>query len=87
MQIFSNNLSDVHREYIREKIVEKNQDYSTYSEEHKKLVLTSLSIATTLKNLCDTQIIDEDGQITRKSKRVLEKTKEFVKTLGEKLNG
>ena len=80
-EIFENILDEL------EKIVEKNQDYSTYSEEHKKLVLTSLSIATTLKNLCDTQIIDEDGQITRKSKRVLEKTKEFVKTLGEKLNG
>ena len=80
-EIFENILDEL------EKIVEKNQDYSTYSEEHKKLVLTSLSIATTLKNLCDTPIIDEDGQITRKSKRVLEKTKEFVKTLGEKLNG
>ncbi len=79
-EIFENILDEL------EKVVNRNVDYSTYKEEHKKLALTSLSIATTLKNLCDTSIIDEDGQITRKSKRVLEKTREFVAVLGEKLN-
>lgn len=74
-EIFENILDEL------EKIVNRNIDYSTYKEKHKKLVLTSLSIATTLKNLCDTPIIDEDGQITKKSKRTLEKTKEFISKL------
>jgi hypothetical protein len=80
-EIFENVMEDL------EKIVKKNADYSSYKDEQKKLVLTSLSIATTLKNLCDAPIIDEDGKITRKSKRVLQKTREFASLLGEKLNG
>lgn len=70
-----------------EEIVRKNTDYSTYKDEEKKLVFVSYSIAETLKNLCDTPILDEDGKITRKSKRVLKKTKEFVAIMGDKLNG
>lgn len=62
-------------------IVLKNKDYATYNENSKKTIMITLSIAQTVKNICDTPIIDENGEITRKSKRVLLRAKEFCSKL------
>ena len=64
-----------------EDIVDNSDDYSTYSEEDKKVVMVTVSIAQTVKNICDVPIIDENGEITRKSKRALKTAKKFVSKL------
>ncbi len=56
-------------------------DYLAYDKEEKRVVRITASIAETVKNLCDTPIIDEKGVITRKSKRVLKSAREFVEQL------
>jgi hypothetical protein len=66
-----------------EDIVDNSDDYSTYSEEDKKVVMVTVSIAQTVKNICDVPIIDENGEITRKSKRALKTAKKFVSKLEE----
>lgn len=66
-----------------EDIVDKSNDYSTYNEFDKKIVLITISVAQTIKNICDVAIIDENGEITRKSKRALKKAKTFIEKLEE----
>lgn len=66
-----------------ENIVDNSDDYSVYSDEDKKVVMVTVSIAQTVKNICDVPIIDENGEITRKSKRALKTAKEFVLKLEE----
>ncbi len=66
-----------------ESIVDFSNDYSKYSIENKKIIMTTASIAQTIKNICDTPIIDEDGNVTRKIKRVLEKANKFLIKLSE----
>lgn len=66
-----------------ENIVDNSDDYLIYSDEDKKVVMVTVSIAQTVKNICDVPIIDENGKITRKSKRALKTAKEFVLKLEE----
>ncbi len=66
-----------------ENIVYKNKDYSTYTQEDKRIVMATAGIASTVKNICDAPIIDENGKITRKSRMVLGNTKEFISKLEE----
>lgn len=66
-----------------ENVIDKGIDYSKYDDIDKRTVLTTLSIATTIKNICDAPIIDENGDIARKSKLVLINTKEFIRKLEE----
>lgn len=78
-------LNKILKNYISklENIVDKSTDWRTYTEKEKKTVMATASIATTVKNLCDAPIIDENGEVTRKSKEVLEKSKELMKQLKE----
>jgi len=78
-------LKDEFKNYIDvlENIVDNSKDYSVYSEEDKKAVMVTVSIATTVKNICDVPIIDENGEITKKSKRALKTAKDFVLKLEE----
>lgn len=80
-----NPLNNEFKNYIDslEDIVDNSDDYSTYSEEDKKVVMLTVSIAKTVKNICDVPIIDENGEITKKSKRALKTAKEFVSKLEE----
>jgi len=66
-----------------EEIVDASNDWRTYSQEDKETVMITASIAKTVKNICDTPIIDENGEVTRKSKRVLQKAKELTQKLNE----
>lgn len=78
-------LNNIFNTYIgkMESIVDFSNDYSKYSIENKKIIMTTASIAQTIKNICDTPIIDEDGNVTRKIKRVLEKANKFLIKLNE----
>ncbi len=66
-----------------EELVNKSNDWRTYTQEEKESVMITASIAKTVKNLCDAPIIDKDGEVTRKSKKVLKKAKELTKKLQE----
>ena len=66
-----------------ENIVDISNDYSKYSQEDKKTIMMTASIAQTIKNICDAPIIDEEGVVTKKSKRVLKKANKFLSKLEE----
>ena len=73
-------LNNIFKDYLiqLEKIVVKSNNYNDYSQKEKEVVMISASLAQTIKNICDTPIIDENGEVTKKSKEVLEKSKEIV---------
>lgn len=62
-------------------IVENETDYRNYRENERQVVMITASIAETVKNICDAPIIDKDGKVTHKSKKVLEHTKDFIEKL------
>jgi len=66
-----------------EEIVNRSFDWRTYTQEEKESVMATASLATTVKNICDAPIIDEDGKVTRKSKRIIKKAKELIQKLNE----
>lgn len=70
--MFEDNLADL------KTIVLEETDYSRYSDREKQTVMITASIAQTIKNVCDTPIIDEDGAVTVKSKEVLRRARAFV---------
>ena len=78
-------LNDTFEEYIEtlEKIVNVSDDYRAYSQSEKEQVMITASIATTVKNICDTAIIDADGKVTKISQQVLQKAKELTQKLSE----
>jgi hypothetical protein len=78
-------LNEIFEEYINtlENIVDKSDDYHTYSKSEKEIVMTTALIAKTVKNICDAPVIDENGEITKKSKRVLKKARKITEKLQE----
>lgn len=76
-------MNDIFEDYIdrMEDIVNNSSDYSKYSIQEKEIVMITASIAQTIKNVCDAPIIDEDGVVTKKSKRVLKKADIFLDKL------
>ena len=78
-------LNEILEDYIDEieEIVNRSNDWRTYTQEEKETVMATASIAKTVKNLCDTPIIDEEGEVTKKSKEVLSKAKELTNKLNE----
>ncbi|MGC8122009.1 hypothetical protein [Marinobacter sp. VGCF2001] len=49
-------------------LVNTNKDYSTYSDEQKKLVFLTASAAKVLKNIMEAPIIDQKGVLTKESR-------------------
>lgn len=80
-----NPLNEVFEEYIEkmEDIVDVSNDYSSYSQSEKQIIMITASMAETIKNVCDAPIIDENGEVTRKSARVLRKANKFIDKLKE----
>jgi len=78
-------LNDKFEDYIDilESIVDKSSDYRNYSQTEKEKVMITASIAKTVKNICDAPIIDENGEVTRKSKRALKKAKKLTQKISE----
>jgi len=78
-------LNKVFEYYIEdlEDIIDVSTDYRTYSQKDKETVMLTASIAKTIKNVCDAPIIDEDGDVTRKSKRVLKKASRLMEEINK----
>lgn len=78
-------LDEYLRDFIYEmrEIVNRSNNWKTYTNQEKEIVMIATSIAKTIKNICETPIIDENGEITEKSKKVLIKAKELSKKLEE----
>ena len=56
-------------------------DYRLYHKQLKQDVMIALSVAQTIKNICDTPIIDENGKITKQSKKVLQTANELTQKI------
>jgi len=78
-------LNNIFEDYIDRiaDIVDNSNNYSKYSKKEREIVMITASIAQTIKNVCDAPIIDEDGVVTKKSKRVLKKADKFLSKLEE----
>lgn len=57
-------------------ILERGNDFSKYSETEKSEVHICCLLAQTVKNICDTPILDKDGEITSESEYLLEEAQE-----------
>ena len=66
-----------------QKLFNLKANYKAFEENEKKKIMVTASIAQTVKNICDAPIIDESGEVTKKSKEVLQKAKELIQKLGE----
>lgn len=64
-------------------IVSQEVDYSKYNDDAKKTVAECASIALTIKNICDTSIIDKNGEITILSKSIVKDSNDFIKKINE----
>jgi len=62
-----------------DELVERNDNYETYSEEDKKGVFITASLAKTLKNILEVNILNEEGTPTGISEKVVEKSKLLIK--------
>lgn len=61
-------------------LVSDNVDFATYTTRERKLVSISCAFASTVKNIMETPIFDEDGVVTKASKAMLTTTRQ---TLGK----
>lgn len=59
-------------------IVEKNDDYTTYSDKEKHTVAAAASMAGTIKAILDTPILTEDGKLTEESKELVDTVKSVL---------
>lgn len=85
---FSNIITELYpyfKIYIKKlaSIVSQEVDYSKYNDDAKKTVVECASIALTIKNICDTSIIDKNGEITILSKSIVKDSNDFIKKLNE----
>lgn len=55
-------------------IRESGTDYRTFSMDEKKTIAEAMAIAGAIKAILDTPILDEDGNLTKESERIIEKT-------------
>lgn len=85
---FSNIITELYpyfKIYIKKlaSIVSQEVDYSKYNDDAKKTVAECASIALTIKNICDTSIIDKNGEITILSKSIVKDSNDFIKKINE----
>ena len=55
---------------MQEVLRDEGDDYSLYSDEAKKVVVSAASIAVTIKAVLDTPILTESGELTEESRIV-----------------
>ncbi len=53
-------------------LVESCQDYSQYSQDNKKGIFITASLAKTIKNILEAPILSKDGTVTRESREAIE---------------
>lgn len=65
------------------KLVEQNNDYSTYSKEEKELVHISLNTAQTVKNLIIAPVLDEKGELLKSVDDVIQTGYDLLEKLAK----
>ena len=60
---------------MSEIIKKSGTDFRTYSEDEKKTIAETISLAGAIKSILDTPILDEEGNLTPESERIVETTK------------
>lgn len=64
-------------------LVSINTDWRTYKRQEKELVGRSVSLAMTAKNVAETHLLEEGGEITKAIREVLRNAKAVLKTFDE----
>ena len=64
---------------MQEVLRDEGDDYSLYSDEAKKVVVSAASIAVTIKAVLDTPILTESGELTEESRTVAGEIEEKMK--------
>ena len=64
-----------------EKLVAHSTFYPSYSEKDKKGLMISVLFAKTLKNLMETPVIDEEGAVTKASRRAMQDARQVVERI------
>ena len=64
-----------------ELLVAANNDFATYISEQQQLVGINCALAKTVKNIMETPVFDENGEITKEVVAVLHSAKEQLVTL------
>lgn len=71
---------------IKKIIDERGTNFSAYSKNEKLVVSMAASIATSIREVIDTSILDEDGNLTEKSEKVQNNISDFLKSNSMILN-
>ena len=56
-------------------IKEKGTDFRTFSEKEKEIIAEAMALAGAIKAILDTPILDEDGNLTPESGKIINATK------------
>ena len=68
---------------INKGFIFKHTNYSKYTKEERKTLDITFAIAQTLKTLCDSAIVNENGEIVEKSKEVLTQANNIISKIKE----
>lgn len=67
--------------FIMVDIINKSTDYRSYSTADKESIAKIVSIVKTLKNLTDTPLLEENGELTIRSKQVMQDANDLIEKL------
>lgn len=62
-------------------LVNRNDNYATYSKDEKSSVYMISALAKTMKNILDAQLLDEDGALTASSRKVVNQGQEVLEKI------
>ena len=61
---------------MTEIISQKGSDFREYSEDEKRIVAEAMAMAGAIKSILDTSILNEEGNLTKESEKIIEMTRE-----------
>ena len=64
-----------------ETLIHKSNDYRSYNQNEKELIVATATFAKTIKNICDTPILDKDGKVTKESKKILLESQKVIEQI------
>ena len=62
-------------------VVSVNDDYRTYSEEQKHLVMRTVAVAKTAHLVAEAPLFDEDGVVTKRIRKTLKRANDFLRAI------
>ncbi len=62
-------------------IKEKGTDFRKFNDDEKKCVASAMSMAGAIKAVLDTPILDDDGNLTKESRTIIESTQKKVEAI------